>query len=132
MKTKASDARSRPLVLLCEDEPIVAMDIQMMLEDAGYEIAGPYACVTDALDAINNINPDVALLDVRLRDGEVFPAAERLKQNGVPLIFHSGHIVEDNVADRFPKALHCPKPVMPDVLLGTIQSACVKADCTQE
>ncbi len=32
-----------------------------------------------------------AILDVRLRDGEWFPAAERLREAGVPLIFHSGH-----------------------------------------
>ena len=60
-------------VLLCEDEYIVAMDLQLILEDFGYKVVGPFAKVSAGLDAVQDFSPDVAFLDVNLRDGQVFP-----------------------------------------------------------
>lgn len=57
-----------------------------------------------------------AILDVRLRDGEVFPAADRLAQAGVPIIFHSGHADRQGLEDRYPGALVCAKPCAPRTL----------------
>lgn len=108
--TVKMDDRTRGVVLLCEDEPIVALDMQMMIEDAGYRVAGPFARVSRALEQVDG-EFVAAVLDVRLRDGDVFPVAECLHERGVPLIFHSGHIIEDDVAARFPTARHCPKPI---------------------
>lgn len=100
----------RGTVLLCEDEPIVALDVKIMIEEAGYRVVGPFARVDKALAKVDG-DFVAAVLDVRLRDGDVFPVAERLSERGVPLIFHSGHIIEDDVASRFPRARHCPKPI---------------------
>lgn len=100
----------RGTVLLCEDEAIVALDLKIMVEEAGYTVAGPFARVEAAMSKING-SFVAAILDVRLRDGDVFPVANRLSERGVPLIFHSAHIVEDDIAARFPGSRYCPKPV---------------------
>lgn len=111
MKDMANmEQQDRGTVLLCEDEPIVALDVKMMIEDAGYRVAGPFARVDKALESLDG-DFVAAVLDVRLRDGDVFPVAECLHKRGVPLIFHSGHIIENDVASRFPSAKHCPKPI---------------------
>ena len=98
-------------VLLCEDEYIVAMDLQLILEDFGYKVVGPFAKVSAGLDAVQDFSPDVAFLDVNLRDGQVFPLADVLKERGVHLVFHSGHMDDSEIVNRYPGAMTCPKPV---------------------
>ena len=70
---------SKPTVLLCEDEYIVALDLQLLLEEFGYEVIGPFDSFSKGLNALNDVRPDMAVLDVRLRDGEVFPLADKLE-----------------------------------------------------
>ncbi|EBA06959.1 response regulator [Sagittula stellata] len=118
------------VVLLCEDEAIVAMDIQMMIEDGGFEVCGPFSRVSVALDALEDVVPVAAVLDVRLRDGDIFPVAEQLDQAGVPLIFHSGHLIEDEVVARFPRAQHCPKPTNARTLMQALSRAA--SECVRE
>lgn len=112
-------------VLLCEDEAIVALDLKIMVEEAGYRVAGPFARVAAALKLVEE--PFVAaILDVRLRDGDVFPVAERLAERGVPLIFHSAHIVEDDIAARFPGARYCPKPVEGRLITSALRTCAAR------
>lgn len=125
MKDTADMAQDRGTVLLCEDEPIVALDVKIMIEDAGFRVAGPFARVDKALAEIDG-DFVAAVLDVRLRDGDVFPVAERLHKRGVPLIFHSGHIIEDDVASRFPRAKHCPKPIDSRSIRAALQDVAVR------
>ena len=106
-------------VLLVEDELFVALDVQMTVEDAGLSVDGPYGSLAEALDAMERQPPGFylcAILDVRLRDGEVFPAADRLAQAGVPIMFHSGHADRQGLEDRYPVALVCAKPCAPRTL----------------
>ncbi|KAA8605723.1 histidine kinase [Salipiger aestuarii] len=109
LKTKYERGR-KARVMLCEDEFIVALDMQMMLEDFGYDVEGPFPSLRSAFTALDGDVPDVALLDVNLRDGEVFPLADRLARLGVRLVFHSGHVNDDEIAQRYPDAECCQKP----------------------
>lgn len=97
--------------MLCEDEFIVAMDLQLLLEDLGFEVIGPFGDVSDGLSWVEEQLPDVAVLDVNLRDGPVFPLADVLKERGVHLVFHSGHADHRDIEDRYPGSTSCPKPV---------------------
>ena len=103
-------------VLLVEDEMFVALDIQMSLEDEGWEVAGPFARAADALAYLQDNRPACAILDVRLADGDVFPVAEKLAAEGVPFVFHSGHADGRELKHQFPTAAFCGKPCLPDVL----------------
>ncbi|MER5172134.1 response regulator [Thioclava kandeliae] len=98
-------------VLICEDEPIVAMDLEMMVGDMGYRVIGPCASRSEARLMIIKERPDAAILDVQLRDGEVFPLAKRLHECGTRLVFQSGHSRAEEIEDRFPGAIFCEKPV---------------------
>ena len=53
-------------VLVVEDEALIAMDLQALLEEAGYQVLGPANSSAAALALIDNEEPDVALLDVNL------------------------------------------------------------------
>ena len=87
--------------------------------------------IRDIASIVEDVVPGAAVLDVRLRDGDVFPVAERLDRAGVPLIFHSGHLIEDEVVARFPGAMHCPKPTDARTLMKALTLAASEAASEQ-
>ncbi|MHA6345434.1 response regulator [Roseivivax sp. CAU 1761] len=116
----------RKRVLICEDEPIVALDLQFLVEDMGYEPIGPFSRVSDGERAARSQHVDAAILDVRLLDGEVFPVANALLEKNVELIFHSGHALSHEILAAYPNARCCPKPLSTSQLtkaLGDIVAA---------
>lgn len=78
-------------VLLVEDEPIVAMDVEDMLLELGFEVKGPYLRLSAALEAAATENIDLAVLDINLNGEESYPAAQALRDRSVPFIFATGY-----------------------------------------
>ncbi|MCJ7420940.1 response regulator [Sphingomicrobium astaxanthinifaciens] len=110
-------------VLVVEDEILIALDLQHTLEDAGYEVIGPHENVADSLATIATAHPDAAILDVQLDGEDVFPVAEQLKAEGVPIVFHSGHAEPAQLQERFPEARFCSKPCTPALLESELRIA---------
>lgn len=113
-------------VLLVEDEMFVALDIQDIVERAGFVVDGPYATVGEAVGALRRARPAYAILDVQLVDGEVFPAADLLREAGVPIIFHSGHADAPSLMARYPGSAVCGKPCAPRAIQDALTSFVVK------
>ena len=107
-------------VFVVEDEPIVALDLRIMLEDAGARVIGPAMSLQHAETLVSEVNISVALLDVRLGNRDVFSIADTLWGRGVPLVFHTGHATVDTLLARWPGAKVLAKPARTDVLLSTI------------
>lgn len=107
-------------IMLVEDELLLAFDVQDIIEAQGFSVDGPYISVKDAVAAVTAQLPSCAVLDVRLQDGEVFPAADLLEKAGVPIIFHSGHADASDLKRRYSKAAVCEKPCSPAALRDTI------------
>jgi DNA-binding response OmpR family regulator len=84
-------ALARPRIFVVEDETVLAMAVEMALEDEGYAVAGPYARLDEALRAAEEEVVDAALLDINIIGGMVFPVAEALKRRGVPVLLVSGY-----------------------------------------
>ena len=84
-----------PLVLVLEDEFLLAMDLELLLEGQGYRVLGPAATVAEALRLLDGGAPGgvpgVALLDVNLRGEAATPVAERLRALGVPFVLASAY-----------------------------------------
>jgi hypothetical protein len=53
-------------LLVVEDEPLVALDLVDILEEAGAEVAGSAGTAKEALNIIENASLDAALLDANL------------------------------------------------------------------
>lgn len=81
----------RPRVLLVEDEAMVAMAIEDMLTELGFEVLGPAARVAVALELLAANPVDLAVLDVNLGGEAVFPVADRLAERAVPFVFSTGY-----------------------------------------
>lgn len=78
-------------VLLVEDNPMIAMNTEVLLLDLGVEDVRTAGNVADALALIDGRRFDLAILDVLLADGEnSLPVADRLGDAGVPIVFATG------------------------------------------
>ena len=73
--------------LIVEDEIFVALDLERILEDAGYQVAAIAADSSSALEAAPGCG--FAFVDVNLRDGPTGPEiAERIARDyGVKVVF---------------------------------------------
>lgn len=79
------------LVLVVEDELMVAWDIEQTLTVAGIRVLGPVSSVGAALALIEQQRPDAAILDLNLQGELVTPVARRLNEQGVPFILSTAY-----------------------------------------
>lgn len=79
-------------ILVVEDEYMIADDVKQALVAAGAEVLGPVASAADAAELIaGGGRIDAAILDINLRDGAVFPAADTLAERNIPFAFATGY-----------------------------------------
>ncbi|MEO0642564.1 MAG: response regulator [Pseudomonadota bacterium] len=109
-------------ILVAEDEPVVAFDLCDTVEEAGYEVEGPFSGASSAMLASRHEKPDLAILDITLDDGEVFALAEQLEADNVPIIFHSGRLTRSQLRERFPTSTTLAKPCPPADMLSAVNT----------
>lgn len=119
--------QSKPLrgatILIVEDEAIVALDLALTVEDEGGAVAGPLHRLEQALafDALETV--DAAILDVDIADCEVFTFARRLRDEAVPIVFHTGRPDVGHLSAEFPSARVVRKPASPPQIVGALSRA---------
>ncbi|WP_432256088.1 response regulator [Limimaricola sp. AA108-03] len=116
----AKIGRLMALIMIVEDEILIAIDLHEHLEELGHDIHGPYSSVAQATRALGTVPPDLAVLDVSLGDAEIDPLAATLQSMGVPVVFHSGHPDKVGYEQRFPGSIFCPKPSSPQEIRNAI------------
>ena len=125
---RMNDAPAKPLlnvrVLVAEDNPLVAFDIMAGLLKAGAHIMGPALSVERAIELAQLEAADCAVLDVKLRDGLVFPAAQILKEKEAGIGFYTGHINPESLKQQWPEAEVLIKPVPMQTLVRAVTAAC--------
>jgi CheY-like chemotaxis protein len=110
LKSRVEDMASLH-VMIVEDEPLVAMAMEMLVEDAGGVAVGPFSTVKQALGALQSDERiDCALLDYNLGREPSWPVAEALAARGVAFAFTSGEDIKD-IAKRFPGRPIFAKPI---------------------
>ena len=108
-------------VLICEDEPLIALDLESMVYDAGHEPVGPARTYSEALELAETTRPGVAIIDLNLADGITGASVARaLADRGTRIIILSG------VTDVIPVLAGIPhvfiqKPVNPDAVIAILE-----------
>jgi CheY-like chemotaxis protein len=75
-------------ILIVEDQRLIALNIEDVVRNLGSSAVGYAARLSDALALIETASWDMALLDLKLPEGQTtYPAAERLRAKGVPFAF---------------------------------------------
>jgi PAS domain S-box-containing protein len=107
-------------ILVIEDEPLVAMDVESSLTAAGCEVVGPAATLERAKLLIEDEGCDAALLDVNLAGQSVDELATLLTRKNRPFAFVTGY-GRDALPSGFRGAVVLGKPFGADQLLATVE-----------
>jgi DNA-binding response OmpR family regulator len=121
-------ANSRQLVLVLEDEALIALNVQDELQDAGYEVAGPFSTCSAALEWLQTNTPDMAILDATLKDGPCREIALELSRREVPFLIYSGYQEDRQLLSEFDHITWIEKPVPSEVLVQACQQLLVGCD----
>ncbi len=97
-------------MLIAEDEPFIALDLALAIEDAGGEVVGPVASVSEALSVLEIHTVTAAILDVNLTDRDISPVAEHLLSRGIPVLIQTGVGLPPELAARYPDLVVRIKP----------------------
>jgi two-component system, response regulator PdtaR len=108
------------LVLIVEDDPFIALELEDMLKQEGYYVLGPASSVSAALALLRHADPDVAVLDVNLQGVRVTPVAKVLADHRVPFVIASGE-TEAFEDDVLAKARNIGKPMDKVALLDELE-----------
>jgi DNA-binding response OmpR family regulator len=109
---------SSPLILVLEDEALIALDLQEGLQDSTYRVAGPFTTCAEALSWLQTETPDAAILDTVLKDGPCRDIARALAARDVPFLIYSGHSQDKALLPEFHDVRWIEKPVPPSVLIA--------------
>jgi len=107
-------------VLIVEDSWDVGTGLKMLLESWGADVAGPAATTADAVLLVRERTPDVALVDIHLRDGEQsYCLINQLHDQGIRVVVISGYADVSPAVGK--AAVILQKPLREDVLLASIR-----------
>jgi CheY-like chemotaxis protein len=81
----------RGAALVVEDNPIIALDTQMMLEELGFSPVETLANLAEAAEALAAHLFSFVILDVKIGDDTSLAFARQLLEKGTKFIFASGY-----------------------------------------
>ena len=85
-------------VVIADDESIIRMDLKEILESAEYLVVGEAANGTDALTLIQDLQPDLALLDIKMPGLDGLQVAQAVKGSSTSVVlltaFSQRHLIE--------------------------------------
>ena len=92
LMAKAAEEISRQVatsILIIEDEPLIAMDIEQMVHSLGHRVTGVARTHTEAMALFSSDPPGMVLADIRLADGSsgIDAVNDILKNRILPVIF---------------------------------------------
>jgi CheY-like chemotaxis protein len=112
-------------VLVIEDEPIIAMDIEDILNSLGHRVTGIARTESQALELAARKRPGLILADIQLADGSsgLDAVAKILQQISVPVIFITAFPESVLTGERPEPAFLISKPYLPDMVKAVIGQA---------
>lgn len=94
---------------MLDDEPVIALDLEQILSEAGARIVGA-ATISEALDLARSGSLSAALLDIRVGGELVTPVATILAGRDIPIVFYSGQVEIDAALREWRNSAFVTKP----------------------
>jgi DNA-directed RNA polymerase specialized sigma24 family protein/CheY-like chemotaxis protein len=112
-------------VLIIEDEPLIAMDIEGVVERLGHNVLGVARTHKEAVKLASNKRPGLILADIQLADGSsgLDAVNELLKSFETPVIFITAYPERFLTGERPEPAFLIPKPYQPATVSAVISQA---------
>ncbi len=112
-------------VLIIEDEPIIALDIEAMVQDLGHEVTGIARTHKEAIALVKARRPGLVLADIQLADGSsgLDAVNEILTGIDIPVIFITAYPERLLTGDKPEPAFLITKPFQPEAVKAAISQA---------
>ena len=115
--------RASPTVLIAEDNRLIALCYEDVVTDAGLSVGGSFLSCESAEEWLSVHNPDVAILDIMLQDGNSAELAKKLCGREIPFLVVSGYSAEsEDIDEIFKSAPWLEKPVTSTALESALRS----------
>ena len=116
------DRQTRARILIIEDEPIIAMDIEMIVRDLGHDVVAVATTHREAVAEAQTHHPGLVLADIQLADNSsgIEAVQDILGETSVPVIFITAFPERLLTGDRPEPAFLLTKPYQPATLRAAI------------
>ncbi|MET0569435.1 MAG: response regulator [Hyphomicrobiaceae bacterium] len=112
-------------ILIIEDEPLIAMDLETLVKDLGHRLHGVARTHAEAVKAVAGRRPGLVLADIQLADGSSGLEAvnEILRSFTVPVIFITAYPERLLTGQKPEPAFLITKPFQPETVKAVISQA---------
>jgi DNA-directed RNA polymerase specialized sigma24 family protein len=112
-------------VLIIEDEPMIAMDLESIVEGLGHRVTATARTHDEAVKAVRKQVPGLVLADIQLADGSsgLDAVNEMLGSIEVPVIFITAYPDRLLTGERPEPAFLITKPYQPDTVKAIVSQA---------
>ena len=112
-------------VLIIEDEPVIAADIEALVRELGHRVLDIAATRTEAAEAVARHTPGLVLADIQLADGSsgVDAVKDILQRLDVPVIFITAFPERLLTGERPEPTFLITKPFQPETVKAAIGQA---------
>jgi len=116
-------------ILIAEDETIIRLDLRGILERAGFEVCGEARDGQEAIDLARELEPDLAIMDVKMPLVDGIEAARRIcAARPIPIVMLTAFSQRKLVAEAIEAGAYgyLVKPFRPQDLLPAIETAAAR------
>ncbi len=112
-------------VLIIEDEPLIALDIETLVSDLGHNVTGVARTHKQAVQFAKSSPPGMVLADIQLADGSsgIEAVNEILQTFNVPVIFITAYPERLLTGERPEPAFLITKPFLPEMVKAVMSQA---------
>ncbi|MDK1488592.1 response regulator [Sinorhizobium sp. 7-81] len=112
-------------VMIIEDEPLIAMDIEDMVTSLGHRVTGIARTYREALELYRTTSPKMVLADIQLADGSsgIDAVNDILAETAVPVIFITAFPERLLTGKKPEPAFLVTKPFNPEMVKALISQA---------
>lgn len=122
MDTRMADRMDTATIIVLEDEPLIAMDMEFTLHEGGYTDIVLLTSCAAAFEYLSHDTPSLAIVDLHLKDGTCNSVCQELSLRNVPVLVSTAsekHEVDQKITDL----VWLSKPCAPSDLLDAVKDA---------
>jgi AmiR/NasT family two-component response regulator len=93
------DTKGKARIVICEDEVLIAKDLESRLKKLGYTICGKATSGEKAIELVEQHQPDLVMMDIVIQgDMDGIDAAEIIRDKwGIPIVFLTAYADTDRL-----------------------------------
>jgi CheY-like chemotaxis protein len=122
---KTIDSQLASKVLIIEDEPIIALDLENLVTELGHRVVAIAATKDDAVSKAKSERPGLVLADINLGEGGsgIDAVSEILASFDIPVIFITAYPEKLLTGERPEPTYLIAKPFLPETVQATVGQA---------